>query len=78
MVLRTARREARPRERHQRRSKLSYSRGGHHAGVHSDQIGLMMATQEAGPCERRPQTLKGEMENKSRKPADLIGNRHLA
>ncbi len=35
-----------------------------------------MVRREAGPCERRPKTLKGEMENKSRKPADLIGNRH--
>jgi hypothetical protein len=27
---------------------------------------------EAGPCERQPKTLKGELENNTRKPEDLI------
>jgi hypothetical protein len=29
---------------------------------------LVMARQEAGPCERWPKMLKVELENKSRKP----------
>jgi hypothetical protein len=37
---------------------------------------LMMARQEARPCERRPKTLKGELENNSGEPRDLVKNRH--
>jgi hypothetical protein len=33
---------------------------------------LLMARQEAGPRERRPKVLKGELENNSRKPGDLV------
>jgi hypothetical protein len=33
---------------------------------------LMMARQEAEPLERQPKTLKGEMENNSRRPKDLV------
>jgi hypothetical protein len=33
---------------------------------------LVMAKQEAGPRERQPKTLKGELENNSRKPGNLI------
>jgi hypothetical protein len=44
--------------------------------VYSDQMVLRMATWEAGPCERWPKTLKGELENISRKPRDWIENRH--
>jgi hypothetical protein len=33
---------------------------------------LVMAKQEAGPLERQLKTLKGELENNSRKPRDLI------
>jgi hypothetical protein len=34
---------------------------------------LVMARQEAGPHERWPKMLKGELENNSRKPWDLVG-----
>jgi hypothetical protein len=34
---------------------------------------LVMARQEAGPNDRWPKTLKGELENPSRKPRDLVG-----
>jgi hypothetical protein len=34
---------------------------------------LLMARREAGPHERWPKALKGELENNSRKPRDLIG-----
>jgi hypothetical protein len=37
---------------------------------------LMMASQEAGPPERKPKTLKRELKNNSRKPRDLTKNRH--
>jgi hypothetical protein len=37
---------------------------------------LVMARWEAGPCERWPKTLKGKLENNSRKPRDLVKNRH--
>jgi hypothetical protein len=33
---------------------------------------IMMAKQEAGSFERWPKTLKGELENNSRKPRDLV------
>jgi hypothetical protein len=34
---------------------------------------IMMARQEDGPCERHAKILKGELENISRKPKDLVG-----
>jgi hypothetical protein len=34
---------------------------------------FVMARREAGPRERWPMMLKGEMENNSRKPRDLVG-----
>jgi hypothetical protein len=34
---------------------------------------LMMARQEVKPCERWLKTLKGQLENNSRKPRDLVG-----
>jgi hypothetical protein len=34
---------------------------------------LLMARQEAGPCERWSKKLMGELENNSRKPRDLVG-----
>ncbi len=40
--------------------------------VHSDQKALVMAKQEAGPHERWPRMLKGDMENNSTKPRDLV------
>ncbi len=46
---------------------------GHQAPVHSDQMVLVMARQEAVPCERWPKMLKGELENNSREPNDLVG-----
>jgi hypothetical protein len=33
---------------------------------------LMMARQEAGPCDRSPKVLKGELENNSRNLRDLV------
>jgi hypothetical protein len=39
----------------------------------SDQMVLLIARRQAGPCERQPQALKGELENNSRKPRDLVG-----
>jgi hypothetical protein len=33
---------------------------------------LMLVSKEDGPPERRLKTLKGELENNSRKPRDLI------
>jgi hypothetical protein len=44
--------------------------------AHLDQMVLVMARQEARPCERQPKTPKGEREswkNNSRKPKDLVG-----
>jgi hypothetical protein len=38
----------------------------------SYQMVLVMARQEAGPCERWPKALEGELENNSRKPRDLV------
>ncbi len=32
---------------------------------------LVMARLEAGPCERQPKTLRGELENNFRKPKDM-------
>jgi hypothetical protein len=60
----------------QRLSKLSYLKGSHHAQIHSDQMVLVMARGEAGPRERWTKTLKGELENNSRKPRDLVGKKH--
>jgi hypothetical protein len=37
---------------------------------------LVMARREAGPYERQPKMLKGESENKSRKPRELVGKWH--
>ncbi len=37
---------------------------------------LVMASWEARPWERRPKTLKGKLENNSRKPRDLTKNRY--
>jgi hypothetical protein len=34
---------------------------------------LVIARHEDGPCERRPNALKGELENNSRKLRDLVG-----
>jgi hypothetical protein len=34
---------------------------------------LVIARQEARPDEWQPKTLKGELENNSRKPRDLVG-----
>jgi hypothetical protein len=34
---------------------------------------LLMARWEAGPCERQPKKLKGDLENNSRKPRDPVG-----
>jgi hypothetical protein len=56
----------------QRHSKLSQLKGGYQARVYSDQMVLVMARQEAGPCERWPKTLTEELENNSRKPRDLV------
>jgi hypothetical protein len=33
---------------------------------------LVMARRETGPCERQPKTLKGELENNSRKLRGLV------
>jgi hypothetical protein len=41
------------------------AQGGHQARVHSDQLVLVMARRKAGPCERWPKALKGELENNS-------------
>jgi hypothetical protein len=38
----------------------------------SDQMLLVMAGNEVGPCERWPKILKGELKNNSRKPRDLV------
>jgi hypothetical protein len=38
---------------------------------------LMMVRGEAGPHERRPKTLKGELENNWGKPRNLVGNWHI-
>ncbi len=34
---------------------------------------LVMARWDAGPHERQPKAIKGELENNSRKPRDLVG-----
>ncbi len=38
-----------------------------------DQMVLVMARREAGPCQRQPKALKGELGNNSRKPSQKIG-----
>ncbi len=48
-------------------------KGGCQAQVHSDQMVLVMIRWEAGPHERWSKMLKGELENNSRKPRDLVG-----
>jgi hypothetical protein len=53
----------------QRCSKLCQLRGG--IRLESTQI-FVMARREAGPSERWPKMLKGELENTSRKPRDLV------
>jgi hypothetical protein len=40
--------------------------------VHSDQKVLVISKQEAGPHERWPRMLKGDMENNSTKPRHLV------
>ncbi len=40
--------------------------------MHSDQMVLMMAKQEAGPRTRLLNALEGELENKSSKPRGLV------
>jgi hypothetical protein len=44
--------------------------------VHSDQKVLVMVKQEAEPHERWPRMLKGDMENNSTKPSDLVAKLH--
>ncbi len=56
----------------ERHSELSYLKGGHQARVHLDQMVLMMARREAGPRDRPPKALKGELENNSRNLRDLV------
>ncbi len=69
MVLGTVRWEADPVRGSQMHSKLSWLKGGsHQAQVCSDQMVLVMARREAGPHERWLKTLKGGLENNSRKP----------
>ncbi len=50
--------------------KTKLTQGGPSVRVHSDQMVLVMARQEAEPCERWPKTLKVELENKTRKPKE--------
>jgi hypothetical protein len=33
---------------------------------------LLMVRWEAGPCERQPKMFKGELENNSRNPRDIV------
>ncbi len=73
MVLGTVRREAGCCEREPKALKTKLARGGHQVQVHSDQIILVMVRFEAGPFERWSKMLKGELENNSRKPRDLVG-----
>ncbi len=47
----------------QRHSNLNQLKVGHQAQVHSDQMVFVMARRKAGPHERWPQKLKGELEN---------------
>ncbi len=55
-------------------TKLAH--GGHQIQVHSDKMGFVMTRQEARPHKRWPKTLKGQLENNSRKPRDLVRDRH--
>ncbi len=48
-------------------------KGSYQAQVHSDQMVLVMVRWEAGPRGRWSKMLKGELENNSRKPRDLVG-----
>jgi hypothetical protein len=45
----------------------------HQARVHTDQMVLVMVRPVAGPHERQSKTLKGELENNSGQPRDLVG-----
>jgi hypothetical protein len=58
-------------------SKLSLLRGNHQARVHSDQMVLVMIRWEAGPGERWPTTLKGQLESDFRNPGDLVRKRGI-
>jgi hypothetical protein len=71
VVLETVRREGGPRERWPNALRTKLAQGGHHAQVHLEQ-----AKWEAGSCERQPKTLKGELENHSRKPRAIVRKRH--
>jgi hypothetical protein len=68
MVLGTVRWEAGLREKRPKALKTKLAQVGHHDRVHSDQVVLVMARREAGPHQRWPKVLKGEMENNSGKP----------
>jgi hypothetical protein len=50
----------------------NWAKWDYYTQVHSDQMLLVMVRQETGHRERRLKTLKGELENNSRKPRDLI------
>ncbi len=71
MVFETVRREGGPRERWPKALRTKFAQGGHQARVPLEQVWW-----EAGSCERQPKTLKGELENNSRKPRAIVRKRH--
>ncbi len=66
-------REAGPLKRQPKILKAKLTQGDHEARVYSDQMVLVIVRLEAAPHERQSKTLKGELENNSRNPRDLIG-----
>jgi hypothetical protein len=72
MVLRTVRWELDLERGSQWHLKLSQLKRDHQAQVHPDQMVLVMVRQEAGSHDRRPKAPKGELENISRNPRDLV------
>jgi hypothetical protein len=73
MVLGTVRAEAEPQERQLKAHKTKLTQGAPSGSSQLRSDFLMMARQEAVPHKRQPKALKGELENNSRKPRDLVG-----
>jgi hypothetical protein len=76
MVLTTVRGEAGSLKRKPRALKPQLTQGGPSGLSPLRSEGLVVVRREAGPRERQQMTLKGELENKSRKPWDLVRKWH--
>jgi hypothetical protein len=72
MVLGTIRQEAGPHERQPKAPKTKVAQGGPLGSSPLRSVGSLMVMREAGPLERWPKKLKGELQNNSRKPRELV------